>query len=189
MNYEIYWSKTLLGVYRYLPRMADAFDRVVETRAYNSMTSSSYNVVFNDITNVASSIIELTERKVSLVNAKIIVDKVLSKLKIKSSKILVLKFIDGRKMNDIIKLLGVSKRTYFRRIRNAINDFAEKLIELGFCSKRLFLMLKNERWIISVFESYSRKNVEITENILESFAFRNKLQRNISNELRRVKVC
>lgn len=189
MDNEIYWSKTLLGVYRYLPRMANAFDRVVKTRAYNSMTSCSYNVVFNDIMNVANTIIELTERKVSLVNAKVLVDKVLAKLDIKSSKILVQKFIDGKRHCDIAKMLNVSKRTAYRRIEKALTDFAEKLINMGFCSQKLFLMLKNERWIISVFESYSKKNLEITKNILESFAFRNKLQRNITSELRRVKVC
>ena len=28
------WSKTILGVYRYLPRVSYAFDRLVKTRAY-----------------------------------------------------------------------------------------------------------------------------------------------------------
>ena len=105
------WSKTILGVYKYLPRVTLAFDKLVKSRAYNSSATSLYNLAFNDIMNVANSIINLTQRKNNLINLKVIIDKTLKSIDLTSARILIYKYFDNKKSAEIAKMLNVCNRT------------------------------------------------------------------------------
>lgn len=183
------WSKTILGVYRYLPRVTYAFDKLVKTRAYNSSATSSYNLAFNDVMNIANSIINLTQRKNNLINLKLIIDKTLKSIDTTSAKILVFKFIDGKKSADIAKLLNVCTRTYFRKVNLALSHFSKALSKLGYSTFKLENMLKDERWIMEVYHTYSSQRINETENIMDSIEFRNKFQKSLICEFKKARVC
>ena len=94
-------AKTVLLVYRYLDRIADAIDRLVERRALNSFYMSGIGCKDNNISNVAQYIIDLSQRKVKLINIKILTEMALDNCPILYSQILIEKYMDNDKACEI----------------------------------------------------------------------------------------
>ena len=92
----------------------------------------------------------MSERKVSLINAKVLVENTLKKINPDDAEILIEKFFDGVKTREIVEIHGISMRTAFRKIDSAIKAFSSALVLQGFDDLRLEKMLKNEHWILQV---------------------------------------
>ena len=180
---NIAWSKTILSVYRYLKRMTYAFDRMVKSKAYNSFHTTSDNFAINNIFDLSESILDLTERKVTLINLKVLTDKALASMDKELAKILILKFFEGKKCDEIANLIHCSTRTYFRKLTVAYSAFYVALVNLGYDENRLEMMLKNENWIMLVYEDFSsyEKSFDI-----ESEIFKQHIRRNLYFELKKV---
>lgn len=144
------WARTILTAYRYLERLSDAIDTMIENRGINSMNLSGASYSCNNIFNLAEKIIELSQRKVKLINLKILTEDVLEKCGEKHGKLLILKYIDKMKNVDIAKVCDLSLRTYFRRLESAEQRFEEVLSLLGYDEKRLEEYLSGERWILEI---------------------------------------
>ena len=67
------WSKTLLGVYNYLETIAGAIDKITMKTALNSFQFSKNNYEKNNVYNISNKLIDLSERKITLINLKILV--------------------------------------------------------------------------------------------------------------------
>lgn len=150
MNSDCVWAKTLLSVYRYLERIAGAIDKIVEKTGLGSLNICGQNYFYNNIFTVSQKMIDLSERKVSLINAKVLVENSLKKIDAEDAEILIEKFFDGVKTREMVEAHGISMRTAFRKIDSAIKAFAGALILQGFDDARLEKMLKNEHWILQV---------------------------------------
>lgn len=144
-------AKTVLMVYRYLDRIADAIDRLIERRALNSFYVGSIGNNDNSILSVADYIINLSERKIKLINLKILIDMALENSPILFSQILIERFMDNEKGTDIAKRHNLSERTYFRRLNESLDMFASKLSELGFPENKLLDYISSEKWIVEVY--------------------------------------
>ncbi len=144
-------AKTILMVYRYLDRIADAIDRLIERRALNSFYVGVLGNNDNSIYSVADYIINLSERKIKLINLKILIDMALEDCHILSSQILIEKFMDNEKSFDIAKRHNLSERTYFRRLNEALDNFSSSLCKLGFCENKLLDYISSEKWIMEVY--------------------------------------
>ena len=66
------WAKTILTSYRFLEKVSDAIDRLVETRALNSFYMGGNNFSQNNVFVVSESLINLTERKKKLINLSLL---------------------------------------------------------------------------------------------------------------------
>ena len=160
MNANV-WAKTLLTIYPYLIGIADAIDRVIERRAINSFFVSSVDLARNDTFSVANKIIELSERKVVLINIKVLVDKGLRSIDRTLAKVLIAKYISRKKGKDACALLSIPERSYYRKIKEGEICFEEAIKKQGYDEKRLEDMLKGEEWILDLkreFESTKKEN-------------------------------
>ena len=101
------WCKTFLNVYRCL-------EKIVLTTGLNLGADTEY---------ATNKMIELTERKISLINLKLIIENILNELSINDTKLLILKYVDRVKGEDIAKKFNVSNRTFFRRSNTAMKSF------------------------------------------------------------------
>lgn len=157
------WAKTSLSVYRYLERIADAIDRLVESKAINSFYVSSSNFFTNGVSVVADKIIELSERKVKLINFKLLIENALTSCDAEQASLLVEKYFDGEKVKDIVAKHGLSMRTYFRKLNAAENAFYCELAHAGFTDEKLNQYLSSEKWIMEVMRRYAQdeKDVEV----------------------------
>ena len=184
---NINWSKTLLGVYRYLPRVANAYDKIVKTRAYNSHYHT-YNSAFNDVMNVANFILDMSEKKVTLINTKLITEKALSCMNTQLAQILIYKFIDGKKCVEIADKLNVCLRTFFRKLNSALVSFYRTLERMGYNENKLCEMLKNEKWIMNIYNNYSTAQDDSLQNIVEGYEIKQQIKASILFDFKQASV-
>jgi len=158
------WPKTILSVYRYLERICDAIDKISIASALASNNISGQNYFLNNIYAISQKLLDLGERKVTLINLKLLTEDVLSKMKEIDANLLIEKYIDGRKAKEISERYKLSLRSAFRKLALAEESFNKKLNLLGYDDEKLSRMLKDERWIINVYDRFAQneKEVEIT---------------------------
>ena len=160
MRTDFTWAKTLLSVYRYLERIAGAIDKIVEKTGLGSANICGQNYFYNNIFAVSQKMIDLSERKVTLINVKILVEETLKKIDPEDAEILIEKFFDGVKTRELVELHDISMRTAFRKIDSAVKSFASALVVKGYDDIALEKMLKNEHWILQIHERLLTKDEE-----------------------------
>ncbi len=107
----------IFRIYRYRISLAKSYDKLIETEAMNSY--------FYSITGKQSSeksytkIIKLIERKNLLINFKVKLENILKSIPDILKLIIYNKHIKLMKNEEIIEQLGLSVRTYFRRLEKA----------------------------------------------------------------------
>ena len=157
MNNEILWTKTILSVYRYLERISNAIDKIVKRSAFASGYLSQQNYYYNNVLSVSQKIIDLSQRKITLINLKVLIEDVLKTISKKDAQILIERYIDGDKCKQIAQKYNLSIRTIFRRIESAEIAFAKTLKIKGYCESKLTNFLKDEKWITNVYCRLSQK--------------------------------
>lgn len=167
-NNDLTWAKTLLSTYRYLGRITNALDRIFESRAINGNIMSSKYFSRNNVYSLTNHLIDLIDRKATLINLKLLVEDVLLSIDRDSARLLIKKYCDGRTSDEIAKILNVSRRTYFRKHNSSLNSFTKNLIFKGYDSESLFKKLSKEKWIIDAFNEIGTKKEDV-EVISESF--------------------
>ena len=150
MDNEQVWAKTLLCVYRYLERIAGAIDKIIMRSALNSANIIGQNYFYNNVYTISQKLIDLSERKVTLINLKLLIEQTLGKMHQTDAQILIDKYVDGVKTKDIVERHNLSTRTAFRRIDSALKNFSWHLKLDGYSADVLEEMLKNEHWLNNV---------------------------------------
>lgn len=143
------WSKTILSVYKYLEALSNSIDDLVVKKSINSAFYS--NGRFDTAYDTANKIMRLTDRKINLINLKVMVEDALAQLPLKHRRILMLRYVDGVKSNEIALLMRVSNRTYFRVKNNAIEHFAKILVQKGYNKSKLEEMFCGENWLSKLY--------------------------------------
>lgn len=168
------WAKTTLTVYRYIDRICDSIDKMVETKAMSSFYVYSSNFAESSVINIADKLIALGERKKTLINLKVLVCDSLKKCNRLNAQILIEKYIDGDKSNEIAERHGLAQRSYFRKLTSAEGDFLQQMEKLGYNEEKLSTFLKGERWICEVYSRFSKdggeNGLQINENKLDRLA-------------------
>lgn len=169
------WSKTLLNVYDCLFSLTNEIDKIIKNFAVNSCSFYGFNRTFQDV----QKIIDLTDRKVTLINVKVLIEKILVDLDDVSCKILTLKFVDKMPHDLIMEVLDIKRRTYFRKYNEAIGSFSCKLLAMGFDENKIIKLIKDEKWILFLFNEYFEKETskkqepEISNSSILSLAIHN----------------
>lgn len=151
------WSKTLLNLSGCLENIADSIDKIVLNYGLNGNAKGSFYDSFRQM----NKMIGLTKKKITIINLKVLIDKCLCNLDEVCQKILILKYIDKNRTDTIIRVLNLSRRTYFRKYNQALSGFACELLKNGYDAESLYEMLKNEPWIISIYNSLNKNNERI----------------------------
>ena len=158
MKENLVWSKTLLSVYRYLERLCGAIDKIVRKTAFSGANVNSQTFYFSNVYTISQRIIDLSDRKVTLINLKLLIEDALKKMNSEDAKILIERYLDGTKRRVLAEKQGVSIRTVFRQIEKAEISFNKNLLCMGYSPTRLEKMLCNETWIKSVYDRISKKD-------------------------------
>lgn len=157
------WGKTMMMIQKYLERVTRAIDSLVYKRALTSVFVNSKNLTEQSAYFVTNNLIDLSERKVKLINLNTICSNALNGIDKTNAKLLILKFVDGLQSREIASLFGFSDRTYFRRLNEAYEDLEIWLRKNNFTEEYFRKNFKDEGSIMEVFY----KNKE--ENKKESF--------------------
>lgn len=132
-----------------------SIDKLIATKTENFSVSMGENME-----SLSNEIINLTERKVSLINIKVLIDKAIARLSKGNKKMIILRYIDNMSINDLSELLGISQRTYFRKINSAFAAFCNMLAFENTLNKDLLSKYLRERWFanfVDYFDEGSKK--------------------------------
>ena len=145
------WAKACLVAYKFLPRFCKILDKRIQEIGYGSNCISSSMIGHLDIETIAEKIIALSAKKVDYINLKLITERALGKMNKKLSKILILKYIYHMKSVDICNLLKMNIRTYFRKVNDAVEEFASKLVQQGYKRTAFMDLIKDDKFISNVY--------------------------------------
>ena len=146
------WIKTIFMVYRHLPRIIDSIDKVFSARALNGGIMSGNAVSYNDVYNLTDNLIRLSQKKVALINLKVLANLIVKKLDKNLAKMLILRFVDGFTAPKLAEHFNISERTVFRRINEALSMASMKAEELGYNKEKLENEFKDEKWLFDLGE-------------------------------------
>lgn len=148
------WARTILTSYRFLERITDAIDTIIEKKAL----ASSWTMNTDGTLELADKIIELSERKVKLINLKLLTENALSKVDEKFARLLISRYFDKLTPEEIMNRYLLSRRSYFRHIQDAEASFESACATLGFPLSRLESYLESEEWIKQIKSSLRAKS-------------------------------
>ena len=160
------WAKTILYVYKYLDNLADAIDRIVEKEAMHSFYYLTNSNIDNSVMSVSNRIIALIERKAKLINMKVLTEEVLENCRELNAQLLIERYIDNDRSEDIAIRHDMPIRTYFRKLIQAEDNFSSLMADRGYDEKRLHEYLKEEKWIKDVYNGFLTKRFG-EESLLE----------------------
>ena len=160
MKKDLLWAKTLLSVYRYLERLCGSIDKIINKTGLSSINVNSQTFYYNNVYSIAQRIIDLSHRKVTMINLKLMIESILQKMRPNEASCLIERYVDGAKRRVMAEHEGVSMRTIFRRIERAEESFAIILFAKGYTEEKLNKMLRSEQWIHNVYNRLAEKDEE-----------------------------
>lgn len=116
-------AETMLRAYPSLESVAEQIDRLVYRRAVLTHSLKSDCVCLNAERQV-EQVVKLMNKKNNLINLKLVTDEILATLDDTAREILTGRYITKEHRDDVIARLGLSLRTYFRRLDKALRTFA-----------------------------------------------------------------
>ena len=142
-----FWIKTLLSSYSTFPEIIKTIDKIIELQA-SSLTFASdiYNKNKSTLSQV-EKVIDLTERKNSLLNVYIMIKEMIKKLSEDESELLEKKFMYNWSADDLAREYSVSTRTIYRKIDKLIDQIFEYCIKHKWTLKFIEIQIKDEGWL------------------------------------------
>lgn len=156
MNLNI-WAKTFFSIYRCLDRLATAADRYVKVNAYKSFGTTLNNISATRTEKLSDNIIKLMNKKITLINIKILTEQMLMALPKNQARLVIMKYIDNKSLEERAELFKTSVRTVMRWDNAIIEACASFLQENGYDGVKLVSILGNEKWILKVAEKIVRE--------------------------------
>lgn len=149
MNIKI-WCKSFLSIYHIIPNIVNSIDRLVLLKGVNSAFYSQSQS--NSTLKQLDGVISLSQKKISLINLKVLTDEILLEMDTKNSKLLILRFIDNINCKKAIELSNMPRRTYFRALNRALKEFESLFYRKILSNKFLYDAFLKEDCLEDVFE-------------------------------------
>lgn len=148
-------TKVLISAYRLIEKNCDLINEFVYKHAINFGPSPEYCTTY-DVTN---NIINLMERKNRLINLKLMIDELVSKLNQSDKAIILAKMRFNLSIKSFCQVFQMpSVRTAFRRIQSALEHFTIHANNSEY-KEKLEYLLENEHWIATMRAEQLEKNV------------------------------
>lgn len=179
------WCKSFLSIYNIIPSLIKSIDKLVYLKSINS--SNFYSSCTEDTYSQVDKIAELTQRKVNLINLKVLADETLLELEDEKRKLLILRFIDNLECKKCIELSGMPRRSYFRALNKAVEDFEKILIRKIGHNAVIKKSLSKEDFFEEIFDKINifEKKVELNERYTKE-KYSNDLYNFIINRMKKV---
>lgn len=157
------WSKSILKAYRNLSRVVKSIDKTFMNICISSRCSSWYDSVINSTLAVTDKLLTLSERKILLINTKVIIDEVLSNMDKDLAKLLILRYIKHYNNEKIASMYRVCVKTITRKFDKAIDNFAVQLKKRGYNSHRIKVLYEKERWLMDIYRQTMNEEIKLDE--------------------------
>ena len=164
MNYNI--AKTIMTSYKFLGKICQRLDDIILQRAKASRHYSACDAKHFSAYETANALIELSERKVELINLKIVVDKVLLNMKSFDAKLLIKRFYHNKKFLELCQALNISERSCYRCLNRACERFLTEMQKQGYGEEKIMRLLKHHAWMQNFFMDFEAKSLQATTAVV-----------------------
>ena len=151
------WVKTFFSIYRWLDKLAKVVDNYVSLRGVSCYYKNLRSITLCATEKVATDITGLMNKKINLINIKVLCDKLLRALPENLARFVVAKYIDDHTFEEVAEILGVNIRTTMRWNLVSVEKSALLLEKWGYCQKKLLELLDYEKWIVEVAKSIEQQ--------------------------------
>lgn len=152
------WVKALLLSFGYIPNIIKLVDKAIASKAESPIQGS---LIFGDYKhgtyNQVEELLDMQERKLSLINIYTFVKTMVSSLDKKYQEFIDLKFVKKRTVSYISQELDIDERTAFRWSNNVINKLVIYCKENNYTSYFIESQLTREGWIKEVYKKCYQK--------------------------------
>ena len=153
----------MLNSYKYFPNIIKTIDKIIEMRASTiSFSTDIFNSSKNN--NQIEYIIDMGERKKSLVNIYVMISKFFKILPSDLRDIAEKKFFDKCTNEDLATEFGISIRTVYRKILKIIDEIYSFCLENKWSLEFIELQIGEEEWLIERFYHYVNEFVYSSSN-------------------------
>lgn len=149
------FAKTILTAYSSLELVSNQIDVLVRRRVSAGYCAGDCSCI--GAQRQIEEIITLMNKKANLINLKLLADEVLSSMDGASKNILTDRYIKKIKWQQSMEQMGLSKRTFFRRLERAHESFAKSCFARGYNQTWLEENYFDQSWIKDIFYHYSEK--------------------------------
>jgi hypothetical protein len=184
MNFKV-WCKSFLHIYHIIPNIISSIDKLILLKSANSsyFGDGSKSSTLNQI----EGIIDLSQRKINLINLKVLTDETLLDMNKQISKLLVIRYINNVNCKKAIELSGFSRRTYFRNLNKALNEFEKVLYKKVLNNKSIYKSFLKESFLEDIFMRINIFETQVKdEDEFASSKFSNKICSFIINKMKKV---
>ena len=151
--YKVF-AKTILTAYSSLEYMVEQIDILVRKKVAGGYSAGDVCV---SAQRQIEEILVLMDKKINLINLKLLADEVLSTMDRAFGDVLTDRYIKKIKPEKTIEQLGISRRTFFRKLERAEESFAKGCIMRGFDQKWFEQTYFDQSWIKDLFFRISQK--------------------------------
>lgn len=166
MNYSIVWSKVLLYSQKFVPSVCRQIDSAVEKRVKFVPGLTANMCDFKDTLFQAEKVISFIEQKKRTLNLAVMCGEIFDCLKPLLKKALILKYRSFKSGQEAEKLIGCSKRTYFRYINQGIAAFTKIRERLELSDEYLESIYGKDKWIVR-FKIKAEEEEEVKTKIVK----------------------
>lgn len=165
-----FWIKTLISEQNTIPEIIRTVDKIIEIQASSvSFSSDIFNKNGSTI-NQVERVIDLTERKNSLINIYVMTQKMLKNLSADDYDFLERKFIYNWGMEEIADYYSISLRTVYRKIDKLIKIICDECFKQKWTLKFIESQIKHEdwlkeKWLHSVSDYYKNANYKLDQEM------------------------
>jgi len=145
--------KTLFSIYRVLDKLAGSIDKMVKMKAFGCMVTRMENLAFNGTLKVSEDINNLTNKKINLINLKIITTNILKNIDKDFARLIIMKYIENKKYLEISETLHISTRTAIRWHNAGIKQSVYQLKKMSLPMEKIENIFQKEKWILSVYSN------------------------------------
>ena len=142
-----FWIKTLISSYKTIPKIIQAIDKIIELQASSvSFTTNIFNKKNTTMSQV-ENVIDLTERKSSLLNIYVMTKNMLSSLSEEHFEFIEKKYIYDWSNEELSNYYSISIRTVYRKVYKIIDEICAYSIKKNWSFKFIENQIKNEGWL------------------------------------------
>lgn len=142
-----FWIKTLLASYNTIPEIIKTVDKIIELQASTVSFSSDVFNGSNSLINQVESLIDLSQRKNSLLNIYIMTKELVKNLSDEDLNFIEKRFVYNWSTEDLSKEFNISARTIYRKIDRIINLIHSRAISKNWSLRFIESQIKQETWL------------------------------------------
>ncbi len=142
-----FWIKTLISEQSTIPEIIKTVDKIIEIQASSvSFSTEIFNRNGSTI-NQVEKVIDLTERKNSLINLYVMTKKMLKSLSADNHDFLERRFIYNWSAEELAEYYSISIRTVYRKIDSLIKTVYSECLKFKWTLNFIESQTKNEEWL------------------------------------------